>query len=135
MFNTGMRRHPVRATLCTAGQPATLPRRTCTPRQTGDPWSVHGAKGLLCVVLLGPGRCHAPHSHAPGGRIAFGHWLAAPPTERHWLAACTVFAPCRSPPCDDSHDPFAKAHFPMKARPAFPSRDPESAAAAIGVPR
>jgi hypothetical protein len=117
---------PARATSCTAGRPATVPRRTRMPRQTSDPWSVRGAKGLLCVVLLGPGRRHALHSHTPGGRTAFGHWLAAPPTKRHWLAACTVFAPCRGPPCDDSRDLFAKAHLPIKARPTFPSRDPES---------
>jgi hypothetical protein len=52
-----------------------------------DPWSVHCAKGLLCVVPLGPGRSHAPHPHAPDGRTAIGHWLAAPPIKRHWLTA------------------------------------------------
>jgi hypothetical protein len=135
MFNTGTRRHPARATSCTVVGLPFVPHRTRTPRMTGDPWSVRGAKGLLCMVLLGPGWRHAPHSHVLGSRTALGHWLAASPTERHWLAACTIFAPCRGPPCDDSRDSFAKAHLPIKARPAFPSRDPESAAATIGVPR
>jgi hypothetical protein len=93
-----MRQHPARVTSCTAGRPTTILRRTRTPRQTADPWSVRGAKGLLCVVPLGPGRCHAPHTHAPGGRTAIkGHWLAACTVVAHATAHCAMTLVTPSP--------------------------------------
>jgi hypothetical protein len=62
----------------------TVRRRTRTPRQTGDHWSVRGAEALLCVVLWAPDSRHALRLHASVGPAAFGHWPVAPPAGRHW---------------------------------------------------
>jgi hypothetical protein len=86
-------------------------RRTRTPRQAGDCWSVCGAEALRCVVLWAP-RFAPRVAPACVGRPRRLWPLARRTACRPPLvvATRTAFAPCRDPLCDDSRDPFSIAH-------------------------
>jgi hypothetical protein len=66
-------------------------RRTRTPRQVGDCWSVRVPRCSCAWYVWAPGRRHAPHPHAPPSAIG--------PPRRPWAAISSRSShrPCAIP--------------------------------------